>query len=157
MFGSVGGPEILLIFILALLLFGPRKLPEIGRTLGKTVAEFRKATNEFRATLEREVELENLKEAKKTVEGSVLEPVAALRGLELIGTTIPSLLSRVTGTGPAPATPIAAGEVQRVPAATPAVKVPFEETREVMAPEAGSAGSPPTSAPAPDAKPVEEP
>ena len=60
--GSLGGMEILLLFALALLLFGPRRLPEIGRTVGKTVAEFRKATLDFKTSLEREVELEKLKE-----------------------------------------------------------------------------------------------
>lgn len=64
MFGSIGGPELLLIFVLALLLFGPRKLPEIGRTIGKTVAEFRRATQEFRTSLEREVEMEKVREVK---------------------------------------------------------------------------------------------
>ena len=62
MFGSIGGPELPLIFVLALLLFGPRKLPEIGRTIGKTIAEFKRATNEFTSSLEREVELEKLKD-----------------------------------------------------------------------------------------------
>jgi TatA/E family protein of Tat protein translocase len=64
MFGSLGGPEVILLFVLALLLFGPRKLPEIGRTIGRSVAEFRKATHEFRSTLEREVQMEELKEIK---------------------------------------------------------------------------------------------
>ena len=63
MFGSLGGMEVLVIFVLALLLFGPRKLPEIGRMLGKTVGEFRRATQEFRSSLEREVELERVKDA----------------------------------------------------------------------------------------------
>ena len=60
MFGSIGGPEVLLIFVLALILLGPRKLPEVGRTLGRTLGEFRKATNDFKASLEREVEIEKL-------------------------------------------------------------------------------------------------
>ena len=60
MFGSIGGPELLLIFVLALILLGPRKLPEVGRTLGRTLGEFRKATNDFKASLEREVEIEKL-------------------------------------------------------------------------------------------------
>jgi len=51
-FGSLGFPEIAFILILALLLFGPRRLPEIGRTVGKSLAEFRKASNELRRTLE---------------------------------------------------------------------------------------------------------
>ena len=62
MFGSLGGPEILLLLVLALRLFGPRKLPEIGRTLGKSLSEFRRATTEFKTTLKREVELDQVQE-----------------------------------------------------------------------------------------------
>lgn len=68
MFGSLGGPELLFLFVLALLLFGPRKLPELGRSLGKAISEFRRATYEFRTNLEREVELEQLKEAREALE-----------------------------------------------------------------------------------------
>ena len=62
MFGSLGFPELLLIFIVALLVFGPRKLPEIGRTLGKALGECRKATDEFKNTIEREVQIEEQKQ-----------------------------------------------------------------------------------------------
>src|SRR5206468_12601408 len=55
MFGSIGGPELLFIFVIALLIFGPRKLSELGRTLGKGVAEFRKAATDLRDTLDAEV------------------------------------------------------------------------------------------------------
>jgi len=58
MFGSLGGPELLLILLLALLIFGPRKLPEIGRTVGKSLAEFRKASADFKMSLEHEVAAE---------------------------------------------------------------------------------------------------
>jgi len=58
MFGSLGMPELLFILVLALLLFGPKRLPEIGRTIGKGMAEFRKATNEFKRTIETEIALE---------------------------------------------------------------------------------------------------
>lgn len=58
MFGSLGLPELILIFFVALLVFGPRKLPEIGRTLGKALGEFRKATDELKNTIEREVQVE---------------------------------------------------------------------------------------------------
>lgn len=68
MFGSVGGPELVFLFVLALLLFGPRKLPELGRLLGRAVSEFRRATYEFRTSLEREVALEELKEAREALE-----------------------------------------------------------------------------------------
>lgn len=59
--GPVGMPEMFLIFILALLLFGPKKLPELGRMLGKGLSEFRRAKNEFKNTFEthmRELERE---------------------------------------------------------------------------------------------------
>ena len=55
MFGSIGGPELLVIFVIALLIFGPKKLSELGRTLGKGVAEFRKAASDLRDTLDSEV------------------------------------------------------------------------------------------------------
>jgi Tat protein translocase TatB subunit len=58
MFGPVGGPEFLLILVLALLLFGPRKLPQLGRTIGRALAELRGATQEFKSSLEHEIESE---------------------------------------------------------------------------------------------------
>jgi Tat protein translocase TatB subunit len=61
MFGSLGVPEILMIFAVVLIVFGPRRIPEIGRTIGKFMAEFRKATDDFKGTIEREVRLEELK------------------------------------------------------------------------------------------------
>jgi sec-independent protein translocase protein TatA len=58
MFGSIGMPELIIIFVIALIIFGPRKLPELGRTLGKSLAEFKRATNELKTTLEDEIRLE---------------------------------------------------------------------------------------------------
>jgi TatA/E family protein of Tat protein translocase len=56
MLGSIGFPELLLILVIALLLFGPKKLPEIGKTLGRSIAEFKKATNDLKRSLEEEVD-----------------------------------------------------------------------------------------------------
>jgi sec-independent protein translocase protein TatA len=56
MLGSIGMPELIVIFVIALIVFGPRKLPELGRSLGRGIAEFKKATNELQTTLEREVD-----------------------------------------------------------------------------------------------------
>ena len=67
MFGSLGVPELLLIFFVILVVFGPRKLPEIGRTLGKALGEFRKATDDLKNTIEREVRLEELKQVVPTM------------------------------------------------------------------------------------------
>jgi TatA/E family protein of Tat protein translocase len=55
---SLGGTELLFILVVALIFFGPRKLPELARTMGKGLAEFRKASDDFKRTWEREVEIE---------------------------------------------------------------------------------------------------
>ena len=52
---TLGVPEMAVIFILALVLFGPKKLPELGRTIGKAMTEFRRASNDLKATFEREM------------------------------------------------------------------------------------------------------
>ena len=90
MFGSLGVPELLLIMVVALIVFGPRKLPEIGRTLGKALAEFRKATDDLKNTIEREVRIEELKQ----IGPSLMTP------LESVSRTEPSAA--------APAPPLAA-------------------------------------------------
>jgi TatA/E family protein of Tat protein translocase len=65
MFGSLGFPELIVIFVIALIIFGPRKLPEIGKSLGKSLAEFKKASNELRSTLEEEIRIEEQREQVK--------------------------------------------------------------------------------------------
>jgi sec-independent protein translocase protein TatA len=60
--GSLGMQEIIVIFVLALIIFGPRKLPDIGKSLGKGLAEFKKASNELKQTWEEEVRMEKEKE-----------------------------------------------------------------------------------------------
>ncbi len=54
--GPLGIPELIFIFVLALLIFGPKKLPELGRTFGKSMAEFRRASNDLRNTFQREMD-----------------------------------------------------------------------------------------------------
>ena len=58
MFGPIGMPELIIIFVIALIIFGPRKLPELGRSLGKSLAEFKRASNELKSTLEEEIRVE---------------------------------------------------------------------------------------------------
>ena len=67
--GPLGWPETVFIFFLALILFGPKKLPELGRTVGKALTEFRRASNELKATFDREIRsLEQESEVKELKE-----------------------------------------------------------------------------------------
>jgi sec-independent protein translocase protein TatA len=58
MFGSIGMPELIIIFVIALIIFGPRKLPELGKSLGRSINEFKRASNELKSTLEDEIRIE---------------------------------------------------------------------------------------------------
>jgi TatA/E family protein of Tat protein translocase len=82
MFGTLGGPELFLILVVALIVFGPKKLPEIGKSIGRMMNEFKKASNEFRQTLEDEVEADKRRETARieppvTVPASVVEEASA--------------------------------------------------------------------------------
>jgi TatA/E family protein of Tat protein translocase len=78
MFGSLGMPELIVIFVIALIIFGPRKLPELGRSLGKSLAEFKRASNELKSTLEEEIRMEdqriNLEASRATSPSAVAAP-----------------------------------------------------------------------------------
>ena len=65
-FESIGTSELILIGIVALIFLGPRKLPSIARTIGKTIADLRNTTNEFKSTWEREVNFEEEEKALRT-------------------------------------------------------------------------------------------
>ena len=80
MFGSIGMPELIIIFVIALIIFGPRKLPELGRSLGKSLAEFKRASNELKSTLEEEIRLEEQRtsfEASKAANTAPAEAATA--------------------------------------------------------------------------------
>ena len=68
MFGSIGMPELIVIFVIALIIFGPRKLPELGRSLGKSINEFKRASNELKSTLEEEIRVDEQRTAAKASE-----------------------------------------------------------------------------------------
>ena len=59
--GPVGMPELVIIFVIALIIFGPRKLPELGKSLGRSINEFKRASNELKNTLEDEIRVEEQK------------------------------------------------------------------------------------------------
>jgi TatA/E family protein of Tat protein translocase len=61
--GPIGFPELVIIFVVALVIFGPRKLPDLGRSLGKSLAEFKRASSELRSTLDEEIRTEERRTA----------------------------------------------------------------------------------------------
>jgi sec-independent protein translocase protein TatA len=73
--GPIGMPEMVVIAVIALIIFGPRKLPELGKSLGKSIAEFKRASNELKNTLEDEIRTEELQDARKTAQ---IPPTASM-------------------------------------------------------------------------------
>ena len=61
--GPLGVPELVIILVVALIFFGPRKLPELGRSIGRSLNEFKRASNELRSTLDDEIRLEERSKA----------------------------------------------------------------------------------------------
>jgi sec-independent protein translocase protein TatA len=78
MFGSIGMPELIIILVIALIIFGPRKLPELGKSLGRSLNEFKKASTDLQNTLEQEIKIEEQKEssAKAPTPAPVAEVVS---------------------------------------------------------------------------------
>ncbi|HEX6906509.1 MAG TPA: TatA/E family twin arginine-targeting protein translocase [Terriglobales bacterium] len=70
---NLGIPEMIFIFVLALIIFGPKKMPEIGRQIGRALAEFKRASNEFKAQIETEIQQ---MEVETHVPSYVSEPAA---------------------------------------------------------------------------------
>jgi sec-independent protein translocase protein TatA len=75
MFGSIGMPELIIIFVIALIIFGPRKLPELGKSLGKSLAEFKRASNDLQRTLEEEIKAEETKAVEPPKPATTPTPV----------------------------------------------------------------------------------
>lgn len=78
MFGSIGVPEMMIILVIALIIFGPRKLPELGRSLGRSLNEFKRASNELKHTLDEEIRIEEQKSTdRQRAPETIASPAAA--------------------------------------------------------------------------------
>ena len=111
MFGPIGMPELILIFLVALLVFGPRKLPELGRSLGKGIAEFKRASDDLKRTIEDEIE-----QGKHQV-SAVQDEVASAR--RQAGELRDTVASTVGASPAAPAPAEAAGSTSEAAAPLP--------------------------------------
>ena len=89
MFGSIGMPELIIIFVIALIIFGPRKLPELGRSLGKSIAEFKKASNELKSTLEEEIRLEEQRSTLDAAKAAAPPPAVSTAAIPHAEETVP--------------------------------------------------------------------
>jgi TatA/E family protein of Tat protein translocase len=109
--GSIGVPELIMIFIVALVLFGPKQLPEIGRTIGKAMGEFRRATNDLQRSLEEEVAASDLRQVGREVRelGQSIKNAAAIDP-NLLSPVLPEAALGATSPTEAPAAPAPEGE-----------------------------------------------
>jgi sec-independent protein translocase protein TatB len=105
---NLGFPEMIFLFLFALILFGPKKLPEIGRQIGRALNEFKRASNEFRSQIESEISQLDLENSRQTI----LPPVQAPAGAVASG-SLPMVESAVAGISMAesPAPEIPASEM----------------------------------------------
>ena len=110
------------IFLLALVLFGPKKLPEIGRTIGKLLAEFRRASNEFKFQIQEELRnMEEDERRKKLADAQALKAAEIPEATDPSSTPAPSILPPSTGTPVSTSTPYATP-------IEPAEPTPIDET-----------------------------
>ena len=115
MFGSIGMPELIIIFVIALIIFGPRKLPELGRSLGKSLSEFKRASNELKSTLEEEIRLD---EQRTNLEASRAASAAAAAAAPPAVQATPGDISTA---GPS-ATPADSTAIPPAPPAPPTIR-----------------------------------
>lgn len=103
--GPIGMPELVIILVIALIIFGPRKLPELGKSLGKSLNEFKRASADLQNTLEQEIKLEEQKEqSAKTKERIERERQADVEATVAAAGGADTLDSQSASSAPSPET-----------------------------------------------------
>jgi TatA/E family protein of Tat protein translocase len=127
MFGTLGGPEIILILVVALIVFGPRRLPEIGKSMGKMLAEFRKASTDFKRTIEDELEAEKTRESQPapTPAPEATPPVSDVGATDATTAVVPEA-AVVPEVAAAPAPTFEGADTSGTPESEPRVERPAE-------------------------------
>lgn len=92
--GPIGLPELVIIFVVALIIFGPRKLPELGRSLGKSIQEFKRASNELRSTLDEEIRLEDRRSSVAAAAAAPPPPDVANDTTDIPAPAVPETVAR---------------------------------------------------------------
>jgi len=118
MFGSIGPTELILIFVIALLVFGPKKLPEIGKSVGKALGEFKKASEEIKGRIEEEIQASEIRDIHKDLKDGVESLRDGITGLK-------DEVGRATDVSAPPS--------------------PAPETKELPPPDSGAAASSPAA------------
>jgi TatA/E family protein of Tat protein translocase len=103
---NLGFPEMIFLFLFALILFGPKKLPEIGRQIGRALNEFKRASNEFKSQIESEIAQLDLENSRQTI----LPPIQAPLGSVASGSLVESSIAGISAAD-SPVPRIAASEI----------------------------------------------
>jgi sec-independent protein translocase protein TatA len=154
MFGSLGMPELLLILVIALIVFGPKKLPEVGRSLGKAMREFKRTTEEIKGKFEEQINAEEFKDLKSGLEGIKAEIKSATELPAEIKDLTRDITPARTETGAT-----GAGETPDAPLTEPAPEPPMGEPETQVGPAPADSPAPAEvpAAPAPAAPPQSDP
>lgn len=120
MLGPIGMQELIIIFVIALIVFGPRKLPSLGKSLGRSLAEFKRASNDLRNTLEQEIRVE---ETRK----EIMEPIETIRDEATNAVSQAKSLGDASTETPAEPTADSSTDGQDEPVAEPSFEAQAEE------------------------------
>ncbi len=124
MFGSIGMQELIVIFLIALIIFGPRRLPDLGKSLGRSIAEFKRASNELRNTLEDEIRVDEQRQARTATAAPpapAIPPVAASVVTAPAAAPVPATVP-VPAAAPAPEAPAATAQTVSAPASDTSIQ-----------------------------------